>query len=131
MYCLDSDIVMSFLKNDAAAVSKVNELQLLGLEIATTTLTLCELYKGAFLSAKSDESLAFVNKFLESVTLLPQGKLSCILFGQDYAYLKKKGIMTQLMDLMIATVCKANNRILITRNVKDFKNIPDLVVNAW
>ena len=131
MYCLDTDIVISFLKNDFAAVSRVKKLQSLGEDIAITTLTLCELYKGAFLSVKSDESLGFVNKFLETVTLLPQSKTSCLLFGQDYAHLKKNGLMTQLMDLMIATVCKANNRTLITRNIKDFKNIPDLVVNAW
>ncbi len=131
MYCLDTDIVISFLKNDTAAVSKVRELRLLDVDIAITTLTLCELYKGAFLSAKNEESLVFVNEFLESITVLQQNKLSCLLFGQDYARLKKKGVMTQLVDLMIGTVCKAYRQILITRNTKDFKNIPDLVINNW
>jgi len=130
MYCLDTDIVISFLKNDAAAVSKVKELQSFG-DIAITTLTLCELYKGAFLSQKKEEGLAFISDFVESISLLPQSKLSCLLFGQDYAALKKRGIMTQLMDLMIASVCKASNRMLITRNVKDFKNIPELRLSAW
>ncbi|HIG98692.1 TPA: type II toxin-antitoxin system VapC family toxin [Candidatus Woesearchaeota archaeon] len=30
------------------------------------------------------------------------------------------------MNLLIASIC-----ILVTRNVKDFRNIPGLVVNSW
>ena len=78
-----------------------------------------------------EKNLALVNAFLERVGLLSQSKLSCLLYGQDYAALKKNGIMTQQMDLLIASICKANNCALITRNTKDFRNIRDLVVNGW
>jgi tRNA(fMet)-specific endonuclease VapC len=128
---LDTDIVIAFSRRDQASKNKIEELENLGVELAITSITLCELYRGAFLSMKVEESLAFINEFLERVTLLQQNKDSCLLYGKDFAELKKKGMLTQVMDLMIASISKANNYILVTRNVKDFRNIPDLVVNAW
>ena len=99
--------------------------------MAVASITLCELYKGACLSEHEEENIAAVNIFLGAVTILFQNTPSCILFGQDYAVLHRKGKPTQEKDLMIASICKANNCALITRNIKDFRNIPDLMVNAW
>ena len=131
MYCLDTDIAVAFLRGQDSAVSFLTKLQESGVEISTTTLTLCELYRGAFLSPDVHKNLGLVNTFLERVNLLPEAKSSCIIYGQDFATLKKKGVMTQQMDLLIASICKANGQALITRNIRDFKNIPDLVVNSW
>ncbi len=131
MHCLDTDIVIAFSRRDQASKNKIEELENLGAELAMTSITLCELYRGAFLSVKAEESLAFINEFLERVTLLQQNKDSCLVYGKDFAELKKKGMQTQAMDLMIASISKAHNCILVTRNVKDFKNIPDLVINSW
>lgn len=131
MYCLDTDIVVAFFRRNSEAADKLKQIKAVGADVAVTTLTLCELYRGAFLSSQRDYNLSIISELLETVTLLPQNEVSCLLFGQDYALLKKKGTLTQETDLMIASVCKANNRILVTRNIKDFKNIPELVVNSW
>ncbi len=131
MYCLDTDIVIAFSRSDNASKEKIEQLKRSGQDLAITSITLCELYRGAFLSLKTEESLGFINELLQRVTLLPQNRLSCLLYGEDFSKLKKKGTPTQVMDLMIASISKANNCILVTRNVKDFKNIPDLLVNGW
>ena len=34
-------------------------------------------------------------------------------------------------DLLIATICLANNATLVTRNLKDFRNVPGLHVENW
>jgi tRNA(fMet)-specific endonuclease VapC len=132
MYCLDTNIVIAIFRgSDNSLKEKFDRLRSSGMNFAISSITLCELYRGAFLSLKREESLAQVNMFLESVNLLLQDKLSCLLFGQYYAELKKKGLLTQELDLMIGSICKANNLILITRNVKDFKNVPNLTVEKW
>lgn len=131
MFCLDTDMIVAFLRDDAAAIKKLKQLQMSGTDIAVTTVTLSELYKGAFLSVKRDAGIAFVNEFLEGIALLTQNKLSCLLFGQDYALLKNKGLLTGEMDLMIASICKAHDCVLVTRNIKDFKNIPELMIEKW
>ncbi len=131
MYCLDTDLVVAFFRKSPEAASKIQEFKASDSELVITSITLCELYRGAFLSLKKDENLALVNNLLERASLLVQDKISCLLFGQDYAFLQKKGIQTQEMDLMIAGICKANNAVLVTRNVKDFRNIPNLLVEKW
>ncbi len=131
MHCFDTNLVISFFRGDKEATLKVGDVQRIGGGAAITNPTLCELYKGAFLSAKTEEGLAYINRFLEGVSLLDMSKMSCLLFGQDYAFLQKRGMQTQEMDLMIASICKANNVVLVTRNVKDFRNIPNLLVEKW
>ena len=132
MYCLDTNLVIDIFRGkDPNLKSKIEYIKSLGSGFAITTITLCELYKGAFLSSNKEQSIAQVNAFLESVSLYTQNKLSCLLFGQDFALLKDKGMQTEEADLMIASISKANNCILVTRNVKYFKNIPNLVVNNW
>lgn len=131
MHCLDTNIVIDHLRGADNVTSKIQRLKNDGLEIAITTITLCELYKGFYLSEQREGNLAMLNGFMNTVTILSQNQLSCLLFGKDFALLKMKGLITQESDLMIASIAKANNCVMVTRNIKDFKNIPDLVVNAW
>lgn len=130
MYCLDTNIAIDHLRGDLAVSKKLQQLQSIGVELAITSITLCELYKGAYLSEREEENLTAIGVFLGAVLILFQNKPSCIIFGRDCAVLHRKGTPTQEKDLMIASICKANNCALITRNVKDFKNIPDLVING-
>ncbi|MBI2575492.1 type II toxin-antitoxin system VapC family toxin [Candidatus Woesearchaeota archaeon] len=128
---MDTDLVISFLRGYADAVKKVVQLQRSSADLSITSITLCELYRGAFLSSDKEKNLSLANQFIEGVTLLTQDKLSCLFFGQDYALLKNKGLQTGEMDLMIASICKAHDCVLVTRNIKDFRNIPNLMIEKW
>ncbi len=119
------------MRGDARVNAQMDDVRKAGAEIAITSISLCELYKGAYLSNNHEQNLAIVNAFLKSVLLLTQNRISCVLFGQDFAELRKRGTPTQDNDLMIASICKANNCQLVTRNIKDFRNIPNLVVDTW
>jgi tRNA(fMet)-specific endonuclease VapC len=44
---------------------------------------------------------------------------------------RKSGIRIGTMDLRIAAICIVNNAILITRNRKDFQQVPDLKFEDW
>lgn len=69
--------------------------------------------------------------FCKSISVLDFDIYSCELYGKIYAELKKAGKLTRDFDLMIAAVCIANNKVLITRNKKHFENIKNLKVEGW
>ncbi len=61
--------------------------------------------------------------------------LTIIEFDQNaaeiYKNLKSSKIRIGTMDLKIASVAIANEAILVSRNLKDFEQVPDLTVQNW
>lgn len=45
--------------------------------------------------------------------------------------LKSQKIRMGTMDLKIASIALANNAILVSRNLRDFEQVPDLTVKDW
>ena len=131
MYCLDSNIIIEIFRGNLNLKEKIKNLQENGLGVFINPIILCELYKGAYLSNKKDLAFRFIEEFLKEVTLLDFDKESCSLYRELYSNLFKGGKMTQDKDLMIASICIANNFILITKNKKHFEHIPRLKVEFW
>ncbi len=131
MYCLDTNIVIDIFRGDVKLKQRLEFIQRLGIEVSITFLSVAELYKGVYLSARKDESLLLVEDFLKNVISLNLSMKSCDLFGMDYGELKKKGKIVPEVDLLIASIAKAEGRIFVTRNEKHFKEIPDLKVEVW
>ena len=129
MYCLDTDIIIEYFKGNAAIKSHIDNLDKSGLNI--TPLTLCELYRGAFLSQNFERNAVAINKLLAWVNILDFDAFSCELYGKIYAELTRTGSIIQDSDMMIAAICKTNNKILITRNKKHFEKIKDLKLIVW
>ena len=131
MYCFDSNIVIEILRGNPELRTKLETIQKVGIEVSLTFLSLAELSRGAQLSSKPEESTVLIDDFVDNVTLLNFSKKSCKIYGEDYAQLRKKGQLAPEMDLLIASIAKAEGQVLVTRNEKDFKNIPDLKVERW
>ena len=130
MFCLDTDISVAFLRGNEDAAGKILSLRNSG-EICTTFINVCELYKGIFLSEKRDSNIQIVEEFLSKVSLLDSNSISAKIYGQNFSTLRDKGIIVPEMDLLIASICEANDCSLVTRNIKDFKNIAGLICEAW
>ncbi len=130
MNCLDTSTVIHFLRGDEETVRRVGYLQKSG-TISITTLTLCELYKGSFLSQKTEQDLKMINNFVKELNVLTLENKSCREFGEQYAKLEKAGKRAQELDLMIGCITKVNNLTLITRDKKDFLNIEGLKLEVW
>lgn len=131
MYCLDTSIVVDIFRKDETIKVKLEEIQRLRLGVSITMLTLAELFKGAYLASRQEEAIALVNEFAKSVSVLGLSKKSCELFGNDFAFLKKSGRPIPEFDLLIGCITKAEEKILVTRDAKHFKEIPDLKVELW
>lgn len=131
IYCLDTNIIIDFFHNEYIAVQKMQELEQQQVTMVMTPITLCELYRGIYLSKQQEESLNAVLALRQRVQILEFTIEAAKIYGQNYAELKAKGKPTQEFDLMIASICIAHNAILVTRNAKDFAHIKELKVVQW
>ena len=131
MYCLDTNIIVALFRGDKKIKDKLALIQKINAEIYTTTLSLCELYKGVYLSNQQEKNLELIKEFLSNIKVLALSNKSSQLFGEDYFSLKKEGKLTSEIDLMISSIVKTNNLILVTRNIKHFKEVSNLKVEGW
>lgn len=129
MYCLDTDILIDFLRNDKNAILKMQEIKGKG-NIFITPINLCELFKGAYLSSKVVKELDIINDLVESLEILEFREDVCQEFGIEYKHLKEIGKMIQEFDIIIACFAKVNNLILVTRNKKHFENV-NIKIEVW
>ena len=129
MFCLDTSIVIDIFRGDSALKKKIMQFQ--GQKFSITSITLCELFKGAWKSNDKEKSVELISDFYRSVELLDFDVASANLFGLNHNILEKKGSKIPEADLMIASLAMANNQILITRDLKHFKKIPELNVEKW
>jgi len=127
-YCLDTNIVIDFLRNKPLVVDSIRKME--GEDLFVTSITLCELYKGVYLSNNSGNELIVINNFLNSVILIEFNQESCRLFGEEYYRLRKLGKQTEELDLMIASIARAHDLTVVTRNKKDFENI-NVKLEVW
>ncbi len=129
MYLLDTDIIVGLFREDAAAVSFIEKKE--HEQLLLSTLSLAELYKGAYQSVNKEVQLRLIDKLLLFLRVMPLDKKACRIFGENYAYLSSKGRLTQEKDLLIAGIAIANDLVLATRNKKHFENIPGLKIEQW
>ena len=129
MYCFDSDVIIAHFRGDISI--KEDLIHLSTEELFVTPITLCELYRGAFLSNNAEKNKLLVEKLLERVNILNFDLPACEIFGRVYKLLKQSGKLAQDSDLMTASICISNNVTLVTRNKKHFENIKNLRVVEW
>ncbi len=130
MYCLDTDIIIDYLRGDKKTIEKLSHLYTQGVGLFTTFLNLCELYRGVYSSKNKDKEEADINTLLYTVKPLEMDQHSCVFFGKEWNRLESIGKSTQIIDLMIASVAAINNLTLLTRNKKHYENIADLRVEV-
>ncbi|MEK6848542.1 MAG: type II toxin-antitoxin system VapC family toxin [Nanoarchaeota archaeon] len=128
MYCLDTNIIIDIWRGDSALKNRISSIGKKDLFI--TSITLCELFKGAFLSANTSKDISLINALLDAVSIADFTPNACRFFGAEFSRLKRAKIPLAESDLMIASIAKAKGLILITRDKKDFSNI-NLDFEVW
>lgn len=129
MFLLDTDTIIFSLKGNAAVQTN---LQLhLHDPMEITTITLMELYYGAYKSQKVTSNLAKIKTIEQAFNVLPIGMESVEIFGMLKAQLETKGTRLDDFDLIIASCALANNLILVTNNIRHFQRIDGLKLTTW
>ncbi len=135
MYILDTDTFTHFQRKNQNVLKQLEQNDLVGLTLITKGETL----RGRIdflLKADNSESLEKAQRlFFESEKLIAQFPI--IDFNQEslekFDELRQNSKFRKIgrADLLIASICLANRAVLITRNVKHFKQFPNLDVENW
>lgn len=107
----------------------MQELEDRGEVVHTTSVTVAELYRGAFGSRDREKALKDAQDLLSLFAILSLDYESGRLWG-ELANLTKSGTIGD-RDLFIASIALSNKQVLITSNKKHFERIPNLRVEGW
>jgi tRNA(fMet)-specific endonuclease VapC len=128
-YIIDTDILIYFLKHDKKIVKRLSRIS--HDDICTTIVNYTELLFGAYNSVKVEQNLKKFKSFLKTINIVNFDKTAAEHFARLKANLKKEGNLIADMDLMIASICMANNLVLVTNNTKHFSRIENLATENW
>ena len=73
MYCIDTNIIVDFTKGDEEVILRLNKLREFE-EIFITPITLCELFRGVYLSRDPEIKFRIIEEFITSFPLLDFSK---------------------------------------------------------
>ena len=129
MYLLDADTVIYILKGDPAAVANLKKHIHDSIKIGTVTLM--ELYYGAYKSQKVTSNLAKIRTLENVMEIIPVGEEVAEIFGREKVRLEKNGTPLDDFDLVVGCCALAYNLTLVTNNVRHFKRIEGLQIVNW
>jgi tRNA(fMet)-specific endonuclease VapC len=122
-FLLDTDSCSDHMRRPAKLAHRF--IQYTG-QIAISSVTLAELYSGAYKHSQVNRLLALIGDLLQEVQVIDFESVCAEKFGQVRGTLLQQGISVPTTDLMIASAALVNNLTLVTHNTLDFQNIPGL-----
>ena len=129
-YLLDTNICIYIIKKKpVSAIKKFEKLK--SGSVAISTVTLSELYFGVAKSSKPDENMIALQEFISPLEVLDFSNVDALVYGRIRNSLEKKGSPIGAMDLLIASIAKSQDLILVTNNTKEFARISDLKIENW
>lgn len=135
MACLDTTILIDLLGRTSSrkqpAVHKLEALVASGQSLATTRFNVAELYVGVARSKHPQADEKSIQSLLEPFEVLEFTDAAARVFGTITGWLQQIGQPAGDMDVLIAATALVHGHALVTRNARDFPNIPHLVVEAY
>jgi tRNA(fMet)-specific endonuclease VapC len=134
LYILDTDHLSLYGRNHPALIDR---LRANAVNLTTTAINVEEQLRGRLAQiaeAKAGVSLANAYRWLsETVKLLSDFEV--LQFTEQvqliYQGFKTQRIRVGTQDLRIAAIVIAHNRVLLSRNLRDFEKIPNLMIQDW
>jgi tRNA(fMet)-specific endonuclease VapC len=126
-YLLDTDTCIYWIKDINSVRNKVREI---GWEqIYICSITVAELYFGAYNSQRVVENLARAEDFIQNLPVVPLTDSALRKYGELKAELRRIGQTIAEFDLLIARV--AENYTLVTNNTRHYERINGLKLENW
>lgn len=127
-FLLDTDICSAHMRRPAKLAHRFVQYTS---QIAISSVTLAELYAGAYKHSQTNRLLTLIADLLQEVRVIDFDSACAERFGQVRGRLLQAGISLPTADLMIATAALVHNLTLVTHNTADFQNIPGLRLDDW
>jgi tRNA(fMet)-specific endonuclease VapC len=130
MYFLGSNTCIYFLKGLYPSILEALKTKN-PKDIKIPAIVKAELLTGIEKSEQKAANKVAYERFLAPFEIVSFDNESAIIYSKIRATLEKKGKIIGPNDLIIASVVLANNGILVTHNVKEFKQVPTLRIEDW
>ncbi|HET8524926.1 MAG TPA: type II toxin-antitoxin system VapC family toxin [Thermomicrobiales bacterium] len=123
-FLVGTNVIIDGLKGISSATETLASLEDAGL--AVSTITLAEVYEGAFAQAAPTPHLASARNFLAGFSVLDVPEPVALRFANLRYTLRRQGNLIPDMDLLIAATALEFKLTLLTRNLRHFERVPDL-----
>lgn len=130
MYYLDANTCIYYLNGKSKNI-KDKILSTVPNQIAIPSIVKAELILSAYKSKNKNATLEKVEKFLQPFEIIPFEDQICYHYADIRSYLESKGKIIGPNDLLIASITRFHNAILITNNVEEFNRVPELKIENW
>ena len=127
-YLLDTDICSAHMRRPSSLAHRFIQH---GGRLFLSTVTLAELYSGAFAVPSPKRLLDGISELLSDVQVLEFESSCAHEFGKVRGALLQQGIIVPTADLMIAATALVHDLTLVTHNTADFRHIPGLRPDDW
>jgi tRNA(fMet)-specific endonuclease VapC len=138
MLILDTDHVSEYqLGNSAEARRLSDRLDAVAEPFGTTIITIEEMMRGWMAAVRRTTDVQRQVRHCARLQQLFQffGSWNALEWNlpaaSQFEALRKARVRVSTMDLKIASICLANDAILLTRNARDFQSIPGLRFQDW
>jgi len=130
MPTLDTSLLIDLIRHDTEAMRTLEAMEQEGLPLATTSINILELYRGAFLSASAQENIREVEAIIQVLIELPVTDETYRIFGALAAELRGNGRPIGDFDEVIAAITLAGDGEIVTRD-RHFTRVPGLRVRTY
>jgi tRNA(fMet)-specific endonuclease VapC len=132
MVCCDTTFIIDLIRKDSYAINKLKEVVSNREGLSITVITVAELYYGAYKSKNVEEEIFRIHETILRFSILEMNEESAKEYGRIRALLERRGIKIPDRDLFIAAISLSHDEnVIITRNKRDFEEIPGLTVHSY
>lgn len=120
MYTFDTNVLVYYLNREVDVVKKVDNIIATSAPIYFSTISEAEILSFKELT---NLDIVVINNNLNTLNIVPvDSKLAQI------AGFLRRNLNIKLADSLVAATALSTGSVLLTRNIKDFKNIPNLQI---
>ena len=128
MRLLDTDVCVEILRGNPAVIRRRAATPD---DVATTCITAAELHYGAARSWDPPANADLVDRFLQTLPVLPLDRPVARRFGALKADLQRQNALLADADLLIAALALASGATLVTGNRKHYERVAGLPIEDW
>ena len=130
MKILDTDFLIAFLRGDESTKNLMEKLSREG-NYATTVVNVFEVLIGAYRAKTERSARDKIQNFVRSIDVVGLDSEVADQAAKIQAALMDKGELLEARDVLVAAIASKYNATIVTRNIKHFSRIVDLVVEEW
>ena len=125
-YLIDTDWIIHYLNGNKEIVEKIKSLER-GI-LATSVVSLAELYEGVYYSTNPEGNEKALEDFLSGISILGIEDDVCKVFGRERGRLRQAKKMIGDFDLLIASTCLYHRLTLLTNNQRHYEMVDGLSI---